>query len=65
MYEEYLYKQELLNAFGKDDELVDNVKLQLREKIIGKLKNNKPINPQPIESSLLLKVCNSLVADYL
>jgi hypothetical protein len=30
MYEEYLYKEELLNTFGKDNELVDNVKLQLR-----------------------------------
>ena len=43
MYEEYLYKQELLDAFGKDNELVDNVKLQLRDKIISKLKNTQSI----------------------
>jgi hypothetical protein len=62
MYEEYLYKQELLNTFGKDNELVDNVKLQLREKIISKLKNSKPA-PQPsTDDALLRKLTNSLIA---
>ena len=41
MYEEYLYKQELLNTFGKDNALVDSVQLQLREKIINKLKKGQ------------------------
>jgi hypothetical protein len=49
MYEEYLYKQELLNTFGKDHELVDNVQLQLRQKIINKLKNSKPVQQPSIE----------------
>lgn len=49
MYEEYLYKQELLNTFGKDNELVDNVQLQLRQKIINKLRNNKPAQQPTIE----------------
>jgi hypothetical protein len=65
MYEEYLYKQELLNSFGQDGELVDNVKLQLREKIINKLKATKPASLPPTDASLLIKVCNTLVADYL
>jgi len=49
MYEEYLYKQELLNTFGKDSDLVDNVQLQLRQKIINKLKNSQPAASQSIE----------------
>ncbi len=44
MYEQHLYKQQLLNALSNDNQLVDNVKLHLREKIINKLKNNKPNN---------------------
>lgn len=63
MYEEYLYKQELLNTFGKDGDLIDNVQLQLRQKIIDKLKNSAP--PAPINDNLLQKICNSLFADYL
>lgn len=62
MYEEYLYKQELLNTFGKDNELVDNVKLQLREKIINKLKNSKPAPPPSTDDALLRKLTNSLIA---
>jgi hypothetical protein len=64
MYEEYLYKQELLNTFGKDSELVDNVKLQLREKIIGKLKNAKPVAAPPADEVLLRKLTNSLIAGH-
>ena len=63
MYEEYLYKQELLNTFGKDGDLVDNVQLQLRQKIIDKLKHSSP--PPPIQDNLLKKICNTLFADYL
>ena len=51
MYEQYLYKQQLLNTFGKDNELVDNVKLQLREKIINKLKSTKSNNAINIDLS--------------
>jgi hypothetical protein len=49
MYEEYLYKQELLDTFGKDNELIDNVQLQLRQKIISKLKSTKPTTAPGIE----------------
>ena len=63
MYEEYLYKEELLNAFGKDNDLVDNVQLQLRKKIIDKLKHSNPA--PPIGDNLLAKICNTLFADYL
>jgi hypothetical protein len=45
MHEEYLYKEELLNTFAKDGGLVDNVKLQLRHKIIDKLRK-APVPPQ-------------------
>ena len=38
MYEQHLYKQQLYNSLANDQNLVDNVKLQLREKIINKLK---------------------------
>jgi hypothetical protein len=48
MHEEYLYKEELLNTFGKDAELVDNVKLQLRHKIIDKLRNSSVPTHVPI-----------------
>lgn len=65
MYEEYLYKEELMNTFGKDNELVDNVKLQLREKIINKLKNTKPQNQPEVENSLLKKICNTLLVEYM
>lgn len=65
MYEEYLYKQELLNAFGKDNELVDSVQLQLRQKIINKLKTTQSQAQPSIEHSLLKKVCNTLLAQYL
>ena len=63
MYEEYLYKQELLNTFGKDEDLIDNVQLQLRQKIIDKLKQSAP--PAPIHDNLLRKVCNTLFVNYL
>ena len=65
MYEQYLYKQQLLNTFGKDNELVDNVKLQLREKIINKLKSTKSNNAINIDLSLIKKICNTLVVQYL
>ena len=42
MYEQHLYKKELYETMGRDDELVDTVKLHLREKIIDKLKANQP-----------------------
>jgi hypothetical protein len=65
MYEEYLYKQELLNTFGKDTELVDSVKLQLREKIINKLKNTKQVSQPPLENALMKKICNTIIVEYL
>ena len=52
-----------MNAFGKDNDLVDNVQLQLRKKIIDKLKNSNPA--PPIGDNLLAKICNTLFADYL
>jgi hypothetical protein len=54
-----------LNTFGKDSELVDNVKVQLREKIISKLKNSKPMANPAIDNSLIKKICNTLVVQYL
>lgn len=54
-----------MNTFGKDNELVDNVKLQLREKIINKLKNTKSNNVINIDLSLIKKICNTLVVQYL
>jgi len=48
MHEEYLYKEELLNTFAKDGDLVDNVKLQLRHKIIDKLRSSSAPPKVPI-----------------
>ena len=42
MNEQYLYKQELYDTMNRDDELVDTVKLHLRDKIITKLRANQP-----------------------
>lgn len=44
---------------------MDNVKLQLREKIIAKLKNSKPLPPPPADQALLRKLTNSLIAGHL
>lgn len=51
----------------KDDELVDTVKLHLREKIISKLKNStsKSKAETPVDQQLVKKICCSLFLDYL
>jgi hypothetical protein len=66
MYEEHLYKQQLYNTLSNDQELVDNVKLQLREKIINKLKTSTPPSHtiQP-EKELVRKVALSLIHEFL
>lgn len=50
---------------SKDDELVDTVKLHLREKIISKLKANQPAKEPPTDTQLIKKICCSLFIDYL
>lgn len=65
MNEQYLYKQELYNTMGRDDELVDTVKLHLREKIIKKLQANQPKKEVPVDEGLMKKLCASLFLDYL
>lgn len=50
---------------GRDDDLVDTVKLHLREKIINKLKANVPKKEVPTDTALIKKLCNSLFMDYL
>jgi hypothetical protein len=65
MFEQHLYRQELFDTLGKDSELVDTVKLHLREKIINKLKSNQPKKSAPDDQELLAKLCCSLFLDYL
>lgn len=50
---------------GRSDELVDTVKLHLREKIINKLKSNKAPDQIQTDPSLIKKLCCSLFLDYL
>ena len=45
--------------------MVDNVKLQLREKIIGKLKSSQGVKQPQTEESLLKKICNTLLVEYM
>ena len=45
--------------------MVDNVKLQLREKIINKLKSSQGVQQPQTEASLLKKICNTLLVEYL
>lgn len=65
MYDQHLYRKELFDTMGRDDELVDTVKLHLREKIINKLKANQPATQPPTDATLLKKISNSLFLDYL
>lgn len=59
------YKSELYSKF-KDIGLLDNLKAQMRYKLLEKLQAplNKP-NTELQQSSLLAKIINSLIADYL
>ena len=59
------YKSDLYSKF-KDIGLLDNMKAQMRYKLLEKLQaaNNKPINENK-NDSLLIKIINSLISDYL
>ena len=65
MYEQHLHRKELFETMGRDDELVDTVKLHLREKIITKLKANQPVKQPLTDATLIKKISNSLFLDYL